>query len=63
MTESTQKKKPLTYAEANLAFAPMWNFMPPYPSTKMNPIALLKITFALSVAFTFASTLYALNSK
>jgi hypothetical protein len=29
----------------------------------MNPIALLKITFALSVAFTFVSTLYALNSK
>jgi len=29
----------------------------------MNPILLLKITFALAVAFTFASTLYALNSK
>jgi hypothetical protein len=29
----------------------------------MNPITLLKLTFALSVAFTFASTLYALNSK
>ena len=29
----------------------------------MDPLTLLKITFALSVAFTFASTLYALNSK
>jgi hypothetical protein len=29
----------------------------------MHPVTLLKIAFALSVAFTIASTLYALNSK
>ena len=29
----------------------------------MNPVTLLKITFALSLAFTFVSTLYALRSS
>ena len=29
----------------------------------MDTLTLLKLTFALAVAFTFASTLYALNSK
>jgi hypothetical protein len=29
----------------------------------MDPITLLKLTFTLSVAFTFASTLYALTSS
>jgi hypothetical protein len=29
----------------------------------MDPVALLKTAFALALAFTFASTFYALNSK
>lgn len=32
-------------------------------STEMEPITLIKLTFALSVAFTFASTLHALTSS
>ena len=29
----------------------------------MNPVTLLKLTFAFALVLTFASTLYALNSK
>lgn len=36
---------------------------PPSHSTNMDPVTFLKLTFALSVAFTICSTLYALNSK